>query len=48
MKKKSILICEKCFSRNYNVVLPENRKERFSQKKYCKKCNLHTTHKENL
>ena len=47
MRKKIILICEECLSRNYtttkNVVTS---KERLEIKKYCKHCNKSTLHKE--
>lgn len=47
MREKVILICEECLSRNYNV--EKNKllnQERMVIKKYCKKCNKHTIHKE--
>lgn len=47
MRKKVVLICEQCLSRNYQIsVNPDNRTERVSVSKYCPKCNKHTIHKE--
>ena len=46
-KDKIILTCEVCLSRNYTT--HKNKlvqSERLSIKKYCKKCNTHTLHKE--
>ena len=45
MKKKVVLICQECLSRNYEVV-KKDRSTRFEVKKYCKKCKKHTIHKE--
>lgn len=45
MKKKVVLICQECLSRNYEV--PKTDKStRFEVNKYCKKCKKHTIHKE--
>ncbi|MDD3191794.1 MAG: 50S ribosomal protein L33 [Bacilli bacterium] len=47
MREKVILICEECLSRNYTVnrnIL--NKNTRMVIKKFCKKCNKHTIHKE--
>mgnify|MGYP001035432463 FL=1 len=47
MKEKIILVCTECLSRNYSVA--KNKRvntERLELKKYCKKCNKHTLHKE--
>ena len=44
---KVILTCTVCLSRNYTTVknkLTQN--QRLELKKYCKKCNEHTLHKE--
>lgn len=44
---KVILTCTVCLSRNYTTY--KNKKvhnERLELKKYCKKCNEHTIHKE--
>jgi len=46
MRKKVILICENCLSRNYETTLPEGLTSRFEIKKYCPKCKRHTIHKE--
>ncbi|MCQ2793951.1 MAG: 50S ribosomal protein L33 [Bacilli bacterium] len=46
MRKKIILICETCLSRNYETTRPEGSTERFSIRKYCPKCKKHTIHKE--
>ncbi len=46
MRKKVILICSVCFSRNYNVDKNMQVTERLEIKKFCKKCNKHTVHKE--
>ncbi len=45
MKKKVVLICQECLSRNYEVKKTDN-SFRFEIKKYCKKCKKHTIHKE--
>lgn len=47
MREKVILICEECLSRNYTIDRNKlNNPERVVIKKYCKKCNKHTVHKE--
>ncbi|NOQ50413.1 MAG: 50S ribosomal protein L33 [Mycoplasmataceae bacterium] len=46
MKKKVILICDECLSRNYNVFKDPNNPTKLEIKKYCKTCNKHTLHKE--
>lgn len=46
MRKKRILICEVCLSRNYVVMKKTSETERLSLKKFCRRCNTHTTHKE--
>ncbi|MCQ2792653.1 MAG: 50S ribosomal protein L33 [Bacilli bacterium] len=46
MRKKVILICDECLSRNYETTRPEGASERFTIKKYCPKCKRHTLHKE--
>ncbi|MCF7926340.1 MAG: 50S ribosomal protein L33 [Candidatus Izimaplasma sp.] len=46
MRKKITLVCEKCLSRNYTTYKKKESTERFSVKKYCKKCGKHTLHKE--
>ncbi|MDQ0177380.1 50S ribosomal protein L33 [Bacillus chungangensis] len=45
MKKKTILACAECGSRNYST--PANKQtERLALKKYCNHCNKHTIHRE--
>ncbi|HHZ18497.1 MAG TPA: 50S ribosomal protein L33 [Acholeplasmataceae bacterium] len=47
MRKKVILICDECLSRNYTIergALSDGK--RMTVKKYCKHCNKHTVHKE--
>lgn len=47
MKKKVMLACMDCSSRNYTTEINrENLSERFEIKKFCKRCNAHTNHKE--
>ncbi|NLG80987.1 MAG: 50S ribosomal protein L33 [Bacilli bacterium] len=47
MRKKIILICTECLSRNYTTDKNKlNDKERLEIKKFCKHCNKHTLHKE--
>ncbi len=47
MREKVILVCEECLSRNYITEKNKlNTTERVVIKKYCKKCNKHTIHKE--
>ncbi|MDD2259004.1 MAG: 50S ribosomal protein L33 [Bacilli bacterium] len=47
MREKAILICEECLSRNYIVSKNKtNNPDRLVIKKFCKKCNKHTIHKE--
>ncbi|MCZ0755274.1 50S ribosomal protein L33 [Anoxybacillus sp. J5B_2022] len=47
MRKKVVLACSQCNSRNYstmkNVVATQ---ERLEMKKFCKVCNDHTLHRE--
>ncbi|AYV68842.1 50S ribosomal protein L33 [Niallia circulans] len=45
MRKKIVLACEKCGSRNYSTV-SNNGTERLEVKKFCQNCNAHTVHKE--
>ena len=45
-KKKVILTCSECLSRNYSTTKNANTSERLELKKYCPKCNRHTIHKE--
>ncbi|MCI5543283.1 MAG: 50S ribosomal protein L33 [Candidatus Onthovivens sp.] len=47
MRKKVILICTECLSRNYTVTKKvETSSERIELRKYCPTCNKHTIHKE--
>lgn len=47
MKKKVVLICSVCLSRNYNTEIdPKKQTKRLEINKYCKKCNAHTLHKQ--
>ena len=47
MKNKKIMVCEECLSRNYtNNKNKLSHTERLEIKKFCKKCNKHTLHKE--
>jgi large subunit ribosomal protein L33 len=46
-KRKIILVCQECLSRNYTITKSNlTQKERLEIKKYCPTCNLHTLHKE--
>ncbi len=47
MKKKVILVCSECLSRNYTVTKnARTNTERLELNKFCKRCNKHTLHKE--
>jgi large subunit ribosomal protein L33 len=46
MNEKAILICQDCNSRNYEVKKNLKDPGRMEMKKFCKKCNKHTLHKE--
>ncbi|MEG0283685.1 MAG: 50S ribosomal protein L33 [Erysipelotrichales bacterium] len=47
MKEKVILVCEKCYSRNYTTHKNKNtHNKRLELKKHCPRCNEHTLHKE--
>ncbi|MDY4788353.1 MAG: 50S ribosomal protein L33 [Bacilli bacterium] len=47
MRKKIILVCSECLSRNYVTTKdPYASKDRFEVTKFCKKCNKHTIHRE--
>lgn len=47
MRERVILICEECLSRNYVTTKNKaNSTNRLVIKKFCKKCNKHTIHKE--
>jgi large subunit ribosomal protein L33 len=46
MSDKVLLICQECLSRNYDVKKSDKSKGRMEIRKFCKKCNKHTIHKE--
>jgi large subunit ribosomal protein L33 len=46
MSDKALLICQECLSRNYDVKKTDKTKGRMEIRKFCKKCNKHTIHKE--
>ncbi|MGI6644563.1 MAG: 50S ribosomal protein L33 [Bacilli bacterium] len=47
MRKKIILICSECLSRNYTTTIKtETQTKRFEKMKYCPKCNRSTLHTE--
>ena len=47
VRETVILVCEECLSRNYTTEKNKlNTTERVIIKKFCKKCNKHTVHKE--
>jgi len=47
MRKKVVLACSKCNSRNYSTMKnTANLNERLEMKKFCKVCNSHTVHRE--
>jgi large subunit ribosomal protein L33 len=47
MRKKVILVCEECLSRNYTTTKnPAKTGERIELKKFCSTCNKYTIHKE--
>ncbi|MDM5196881.1 50S ribosomal protein L33 [Fictibacillus enclensis] len=47
MRKKVILACDQCSSRNYTTMKNQAANpERIEVKKFCSHCNAHTTHKE--
>ena len=45
-KKKVILTCPVCLSRNYSTNKNANNQKRLELKKYCPTCKKHTVHKE--
>ena len=45
-KKKVILTCSECLSRNYVTNKTSSATARVELMKYCPKCNKHTLHKE--
>jgi len=47
MRKKVLLICPECLSRNYTTTKKvESNTTRLEIKKFCPKCGKHTMHKE--
>ena len=47
MRKKVILICSDCLSRNYSTTRKvKNSTTRLELRKYCPKCGKYTIHKE--
>ncbi|MEH7386595.1 50S ribosomal protein L33 [Bacillus sp. JJ1521] len=46
MRKKVILACVDCGSRNYSTMKNSTSTERLEMKKFCKTCNSHTNHRE--
>ncbi|WP_028400842.1 50S ribosomal protein L33 [Ectobacillus panaciterrae] len=46
MRKKIVLSCTECNSRNYSTMKKAGSAERLEMKKFCKACNDHTIHKE--
>ncbi|NLC64308.1 MAG: 50S ribosomal protein L33 [Erysipelothrix sp.] len=46
-RKKVVLICTECLSRNYSTnVNHVKQDERLELKKYCSRCGKHTIHRE--
>ncbi len=45
-RKKVILLCDECLSRNYTFFKSQNSDTKIELRKYCSQCNKHTTHKE--
>lgn len=45
-RKKVILLCDICLSRNYTFFKSPNSDRKLEMKKYCSKCNKHTIHEE--
>lgn len=45
-RKKVILLCDDCLSRNYSLFKSGNADSKLKMRKYCSTCNKHTTHKE--
>lgn len=46
MTEKVILVCTECLSRNYTVDKKKGSTVRIEEKKYCRRCNRHTLHRE--
>lgn len=45
MNKKVALACAECGTRNYSTT-SKKESQRLELKKFCKTCNVHTTHRE--
>ncbi|WP_078055037.1 50S ribosomal protein L33 [Erysipelothrix larvae] len=46
-RKKVILVCTECLSRNYSTFRNHVKsEERLEMMKYCKRCGKHTLHRE--
>lgn len=46
--KKITLVCNECYSRNYSLKQSDSgSQQKLEVKKYCPKCNKHTSHKGN-
>ncbi len=45
-RRKIILLCDECLSRNYTFYKSQASDKRIELKKYCSTCNKHTLHKE--
>ncbi|MFX3624932.1 MAG: 50S ribosomal protein L33 [Ectobacillus sp.] len=46
MRKKIVLSCTECNSRNYSTMKDAASAERLEIRKFCKVCNNHTVHRE--
>ncbi|MFD1738267.1 50S ribosomal protein L33 [Bacillus salitolerans] len=46
MRKKVVLACEVCQSRNYSTYKKTDQSERLEIKKFCSVCNTHSIHRE--
>ncbi|OLO27189.1 50S ribosomal protein L33 [Alkalihalophilus pseudofirmus] len=47
MRKKTVLACSECSSRNYTTEKnTQNQAIRIEMKKFCKTCKTHTLHQE--
>ncbi|MDQ0233003.1 50S ribosomal protein L33 [Metabacillus malikii] len=46
MRKKVILACTTCGSRNYSTMKSNSSADRLDVNKFCKLCNAHTNHRE--
>lgn len=45
MRKKVILVCSECLSRNYSTSIRDDGKIVNEMSKFCPKCGKHTVHK---